>query len=137
VTVFIDTSVWFAMVVRRDRNNARAKEILGGIDRAVTTDHVIVETWLLLNNRYRRSGADLFWEGFRANAAQIELVTMADLRVAWTIADAFRDQTFSIVDRTSLAVMERLGITRVASFDRDFAIYRYGPNRDRAFEVLR
>jgi hypothetical protein len=33
--------------------------------------------------------------------------------------------------------MERLGITRVASFDRDFAIYRYGPNRDRAFEVLR
>jgi len=125
------------MVVRRDRNNARAKEILGGIDRAVTTDHVIVETWLLLNNRYRRSGADLFWEGFRANAAQIELVTMADLQVAWTIADAFRDQTFSIVDRTSLAVMERLGITRVASFDRDFAIYRYGPNRDRAFEVLR
>ena len=137
MTVFIDTSVWFAMVVRRDRNNARAKEILGGIDRAVTTDHVIVETWLLLNNRYRRSGADLFWEGFRANAAQIELVTMADLQVAWTIADAFRDQTFSIVDRTSLAVMERLGITRVASFDRDFAIYRYGPNRDRAFEVLR
>ena len=37
----------------------------------------------------------------------------------------------------SFAVMERLGLTRVASFDRDFAIYRYGRNRTRAFEVLR
>ena len=33
--------------------------------------------------------------------------------------------------------MERLGIFRVASLDDDFAIYRYGRNRDRAFEVLR
>jgi len=47
------------------------------------------------------------------------------------------DQTFSIVDRTSFVVMERLGLTRVASFDRDFAIYRYGRDRNRAFEVMR
>jgi uncharacterized protein len=50
---------------------------------------------------------------------------------------AFRDQKFSIVDRTSFAVMHRLGLHRVASFDDDFAIYRYGRSRDRAFSVLR
>ena len=33
--------------------------------------------------------------------------------------------------------MQRLGLTRVASFNDDFAIYRYGRNRERAFEVLR
>jgi hypothetical protein len=33
--------------------------------------------------------------------------------------------------------MERLGLSRVASFDSDFAVYRYGRNRDRAFEVVR
>jgi hypothetical protein len=33
--------------------------------------------------------------------------------------------------------MERLGPTRVASFDRDCAIHRYGRNRDQAFEALR
>jgi hypothetical protein len=33
--------------------------------------------------------------------------------------------------------MERLGLTRAASFDDDFAIYRYGRSHDRAFEVLR
>jgi len=62
---------------------------------------------------------------------------MTDMRVAWAIGDAFKDQDFSVVDRTSFAVMERLGVTRVASFDRDFAIYRYGRNRDKAFDVLR
>jgi predicted nucleic acid-binding protein len=41
------------------------------------------------------------------------------------------------MDRTSFAAMERLGLTQVASFDAHFAIYRYGRNRDRAFEVLR
>jgi hypothetical protein len=33
--------------------------------------------------------------------------------------------------------MERLGITRVASLDYHFGVYRYGRNRDRAFEVIR
>jgi len=33
--------------------------------------------------------------------------------------------------------MERLGLTRVASFDDDFAICRHGRRRERALEVLR
>jgi predicted nucleic acid-binding protein len=137
VTVLVDTSVWFAAAVARDRDSARAKAILEGIDQPLTTDHVIVETWLLLNSRYHRRGAERFWEGFRHGGVRVELVTVADLQSAWMIGDIFPDQDFSIVDRTSFAVMERLGITRAASFDRDFAIYRYGRNRDRAFEVLR
>ncbi len=41
-----------------------------------------------------------------------------------------------MTDRTSFAVMQRLGITRAASFDNDFVVYRHGRNRDRALEVL-
>ena len=103
----------------------------------MTTDHVVVETWLLLKNRYRREAAEQFWDRIRRGAARIELTTLADLEVAWAIGEVFPDQDFSIVDRTSFVVMERLGITRVASFDDHFAVYRYGRNRDRAFEVLR
>ena len=79
----------------------------------------------------------MFWEGIRQGAAQVEKVTDADMQAAWAIGEAFSDQEFSIVDRTSFAAMERLGLTRVASFDVHFAIYRYGRNRDRAFEILR
>lgn len=64
-------------------------------------------------------------------------MTPTDLDAAWAIGQAFPDQDFSLVDRTSFAVMERLGIRRVASFDDDFTVYRYGRGRERAFEVVR
>ncbi|MEJ7747656.1 MAG: hypothetical protein WKF56_00010 [Candidatus Limnocylindrales bacterium] len=40
------------------------------------------------------------------------------------------------MDRTSFAVMRRLGVHRAASFDSDFAVFRFGPRRDQAFEVI-
>ncbi len=134
---FIDSSVWFAAIVARDGRNARAKAILSSLSDRVTTDHVLIETWLLLNARHRRDAAEQFWRSIRNGAARIEKVTPADLDAAWAIGEAFPDQDFSIVDRTSFVVMERLGISKVASFDDHFAVYRHGRNRDRAFDVLR
>jgi uncharacterized protein len=64
-------------------------------------------------------------------------VTEADLQAAWQIGERFPDQGFSIVDRTSFAVMTRLGITRAASFDHHFAVFRYGARGNLAFELLR
>lgn len=137
MTVFVDSSVWFASIVARDQENERAKAVLREARERLTTDHVVVETWLLLNSRHRRDAAEQFWDVIRRGAADIELVTLADLDSAWLIGKAFPDQDFSIVDRTSFAVMERLGITRAASFDAHFAVYRYGRNRDRAFQIVR
>jgi len=77
-----------------------------------------------------------FWDRIRNGAAVVERVTAEDLDLAWEIGDRFVDQQFSIVDRTSFALMQRLGITRAASFDRHFTVYRYGPNRDHVFEVV-
>jgi predicted nucleic acid-binding protein len=137
VTVFVDSSIWFAAANRRDRLNRRAKEILSGITAPFLTDHVLIETWLLLNARLGRSAAERFWGGTRSGVVEVEKVTPADLEAAWSIGEVFSDQAFSIVDRTSFAVMERLGIAQVASFDSDFAVYRFGRGRTRAFEVLR
>jgi predicted nucleic acid-binding protein len=81
--------------------------------------------------------AERFWEGLRFGVGAIEPVGPADLELAWSIGRTFPDQDFSIVDRTSFAVMQRLGLTRAAAFDDDFAIYRFGPRRDRGFEVIR
>ncbi len=103
----------------------------------MTTDHVLVETWLLLRHRLNRGAAERFWEGLRLGVAAVEPVAAADLEVAFTIGRDFPDQDFAIVDRTSFAVMQRLGISRVASFDDDFAVFRFGRDRKRAFEVLR
>ena len=137
MSVFVDTSVWYAAADSSDAGNARAKAILASGEPLVTSDHVLIETWILLRSRIRRQAAERFWEGLRSGVAAVEAVGPADLEAAWQIGAAYRDQGFSIVDRTSFAVMRRLGIDRAASFDDDFAIFRFGPNRRRAFAILR
>ena len=137
MSIFVDTSVWYAAADSSDLSNARAKEILAAGDALVTTDHVLVETWTLLRWRLHRHAAEAFWQGLRSGVATLEPVGPADLQAAWTMGQDFPDQDFSLVDRTSFAVMERLGLERAASFDDDFAVYRWGPRRRRAFEVVR
>jgi len=137
VRIFVDTSVWYAAADSSDSSNARAREILSAGDSLVTTDHVLVETWALLRWRIHRAAAEAFWRGLRSGVAALEVVNPADLQAAWTIGRDFPDQDFSLVDRTSFAVMERLGLERAASFDDDFEVYRWGPGRRRAFEILR
>lgn len=137
MSLFVDTSAWYAAADRDDRSHRRATSILGAGEDLVTTDHVLVETWLLVHHRLGRKAADGFWEGLRSGVAEVEPVVAADLEVAWAMGDLFPDQDFSIVDRTSFASMLRLGLRRVASFDDDFAVFRFGPARRHAFEVLR
>jgi predicted nucleic acid-binding protein len=129
--------VWFAAANIRDQHNGRAKAVLATLPAPVLTDHVLGETLRLMRDHVHRQAAEQFWAGIRIGAARVELTIAADLEKAWQIGETFADQAFSLVDRTSFAVMERLGITQVASFDDDFAIYRYGRARDRAFDVLR
>jgi predicted nucleic acid-binding protein len=135
MSLFVDTSVWYAAADRSDRSSARAKRILGAGERLVTSDHVLVESWLLVHHRLGVGAARRFWEAIRAGVAEIETVTAVDLEAAWGIGEAFADHDFSIVDRTSFAVMQRLGIHQAAAFDSDFAVYRFGPGRKRSFQL--
>ena len=136
MSLFVDTSAWFAAANPDDRNNAGSKAILGSGEVLVTTDHVLIETWTLLRNRIHRHAAERFWDGLRSGAAIIQPVGPADLEAAWQMGQAWKDQDFSIVDRTSFAVMLRLGIERAASLDDHFAVFRFGPAKRRAFTVL-
>jgi uncharacterized protein len=137
MSLFVDTSIWYAAADSSDGSNARAKAILKADEPLFTTDHVLVETWTLLRHRIQRHAAERFWEGIRNGAAAIEPVGMTDLEAAWQIGLTYSDQDFSIVDRTSFAVMRRLGIDRVASLDDHFAVFRFGPKRREAFVVVR
>jgi predicted nucleic acid-binding protein len=96
LTVFVDTSAWYAAADSGDSSHLRAAALLSGFaGQLVTSDHILPAG----------------------------------------IGQAFRDQTFSIVDRTSWAVMQRLGVHEAVTFDRDYSIYRFGPRRRQAFVV--
>lgn len=129
--------MWYAAADSSDTSNSLAKGILSGGEPLITSDHILIETWTLIRYRISRRASERFWQALRDGAATIETVGAADMEAAWQIGLAYRDQDFSIVDRTSFAVMCRLGIERVASLDDHFAIFRFGSNRRRAFTVVR
>jgi predicted nucleic acid-binding protein len=137
MSLFVDTSIWYAAADSSDRSNVRAKAILSAGDVLVTTDHVLIETWMLIRYRIQRDAAERFWQGLRSGVALIEPVRLADLETAWSVGISWSDQDFSIVDRTSFAVMNRLGIDRAASLDDHFAVFRFGPRRRQSFTIVR
>jgi predicted nucleic acid-binding protein len=137
MSLFVDTSFWYAAADKSDASNESAKSVLSAGEVLITTDHVLVETWTLIRYRLGRRSSEAFWAGLRGGAARLEIVNVADLESAWEIGQMWRDQDFSLVDRTSFAVMRRLGLHRVASLDEDFAIFRFGPNRKHAFTIVR
>jgi len=137
LSLFVDTSVWYAATDSGDVDNAGARAVLSRGDSLITTDHVLAETWRLIRYHLHGRAAEQFWEGLRSGLALIEPVGLADLETAWQIGRAWKDQDFSLVDRTSFAVMRRLGVDRAASFDEHFAVFRFGPRNRHAFTILR
>ena len=138
MSVLVDTGILVAGADRADRSHERAARILAtiGTEGPFTTDHILVECWHLIRSRASWFEATRFWEGIRESPLVIEFVGAPDLERAEGIAVAWADQEFDLADCTSFAVMERVGCSRVASFDRDFAIYRYGADRTRSFQIV-
>ena len=128
----------FAAAVPRDARHQRARRLLAAIagDRTFTTDHVLLETWMIIRVRVGWTAAMRFLAAVRGTPLAVETTSLADLERAQAIAIAWEDQQFDLVDCTSFAVIERVGCARAASFDRDFAIWRYGANRGRALDVI-
>lgn len=137
MSLFVDTGAWYAALDSDDVDHERALAVLSAETRPITTDYILVETWRLVAHRLGYGVAERFWQSLRTGGARLETVEPVDRETAWAIGRRYEDQRFSLVDRTSFAVMERLGLRRVASFDSDFAIYRFGLDNSRAFTLVR
>ena len=134
--VFVDTSIWYAAADDGDAHNEVARSLLTQHAGAlVTSDLVLAELWNLLNARANHHTANQVTATLAAGVARVECTTETDLQVAAAALAAFPDQAFSLTDRTSWALMERLGITDALALDTDFRVYRYGPDRRQAFIV--
>jgi predicted nucleic acid-binding protein len=120
--VFVDTSAWYAMSVRADPAHAVTLSwYQSNRFPIVTTDYVVDETLTLLRARGEFDRAVLFGRRFFDLAElPIRYVDRSELRSAW---ETFRDQPFrrwSFTDCTSKAVIERMHIKYVLTFDRHF-----------------
>ena len=138
-SVFVDTSAFYALADQSDRHRDKALATFrerAATDDLTTTDHVIVETWLLISSRLRRPAAMRFWDALRSGVVAVVGVTAQDFQRGREIAQEWPDQAFSIVDCTSFALMERLDIRHAFAFDKHFHVMRFGWRRQRALQIL-
>ena len=123
--IFIDSSMWMALVNPRDDFSKKAQEIWLLLQkqkaRLLTTNYILDESFTLIRKRCgletirllrNRLGAD--WENLK-----VIRVTINDEAKAW---DWFLKDwsNLSFTDCISFAVMERLGIKKAATFDKHF-----------------
>jgi predicted nucleic acid-binding protein len=123
--IYIDTGIWLALLDSADPLHARARSLIDG-HRSFTftsSDLVLSETITLLR---RELGAEIaagfgrdFMDGKIGLLVRCE---SADWALGLEIIEKFRDQKLSAADATSAAIVRRLDIRRVASFDRHFPI---------------
>lgn len=125
--VFVDSSGWLALLSRDDRNHGAADAL---IRRAIATRVKLLTTSLVLAEVHRLL---LFRAGIRPARVAIDKITGSpSVTVEYPDADAhgdartwldkLDDQTISLADAVSFAVMDATRCRVAFSFDRDFWI---------------
>ena len=139
--VFADTGALYALLVvgvAHHQDAVRAERILREQrEQLWTLDPVLTELWLLLRRDVDIQTCDRLVRGLLQRGLKREQLEIQDFARAWEIGRDWSDQTFSLTDRQAFAAIERSRRSRAWSYDRDFAIIRIGPARNRALDLVR
>ena len=130
--IFVDTSFWVALRDRREQHHAQARVLMMETIRQrmplVATLLIIAETHAYFS-RSKPLREQVLRDFLENPVVRIEDVTNADRDKAVELLRKHDDKDYPLCDATSFAVMQRLGIRRVLSFDDHFR--QFG-----GFEVL-
>jgi predicted nucleic acid-binding protein len=119
--VLVDTSAVYALIDKTDANHAAASRGLERMrserDTPLLTNFIVAESHALLLSRL---GADVARKWLTRSIWPIERVTAEDEAAAKEIVLTHTDKSYSYVDATSFAVVDRLRIRAALAFDRHF-----------------
>ena len=126
-SVFLDTSGFYAALNRKDAAHREARRLFSKAREErwafFTTNFVVAETHALILIRRGRNHAWRFLQSIYTGSINVIRAEEQDERRARSIMDRYADKDFSYCDAISFAVMERLGISEVVSFDVHFRQY--------------
>ena len=123
MTIFVDTSAFYALIDDRDPNHGRARSALAGLvaDDAglLTHEYVVVETTALVQRRLGLAALRRFVDDLLplVEIAWVDEALHTEAREALLAAGR---RNVSLVDWTSFLVMRRHGVRRAFTFDPDF-----------------
>lgn len=122
MTVFVDTSAWFALASAGDQDHAAARDAYAALvergESLVTTSYVLSEAMGLIQHRLGWKPLERF--AAAAQTCDIAWVDAPRHRAAEEILFRRRRRHINIVDAASFAVMRELGLDTAFAFDDDF-----------------
>ena len=136
MTVVADSSFIYALFNTNESRHADAALFaLTNTDQLLVPDVILPELSYLFRRDFGYPGVITFLERFQEFDAPFERLEKRDLPRMHEIAKTYASAAFDIVDCCIMALAERLGVTRIATFDRrDFSIFR--PLHCGYFELL-
>ena len=126
-SIVVDAGPLIALFDRDDRHHRRAVEFVrDGRARLITNLPVLTEATFLLRFSVEAQ-RDLLWWAHKS--LEIDQGTSADLPRIITLLEKYRDMPADFADASLVALAERLNVSRIASVDSDFTIYRLSDKR--------
>lgn len=131
--VFVDTSAFVALANKKDKNHGVARRFLRSLARRhrplVTSTDIADEVVTLIRMRLDHAVAVTVGEAiFESKWCQLMEVDNALRERAWSLFKRYDDQTFSLTDCTSFALMQSLDIDDAFTFGRrDFGAAGFVP----------
>ena len=123
-SIAVDAGLLVALFDRRDNHHASAKEFFRTTDATfVTNIAVLTELAYLLSFSAAAVNDALVWIG---TAFDIDGHTGSDLPRIVDIMAKYSDLPADFADAALLAMCERANIGAIATFDKDFLVYRLG-----------
>ncbi|MDO8657788.1 MAG: PIN domain-containing protein [Candidatus Levybacteria bacterium] len=122
---FIDSSFFKAIIDKKDDFNEKANKILKRLEKEnaslITSNYILDESFTLIRTRCGLKMVDEFRKNLASSSQTLKIirVTIADEAKAW---EWFLNDwsKLSFTDCVSFALMKRLNLTRVATFDEHF-----------------
>jgi len=124
--IFIDSSAFIALYLSDDDFHQPAKKLLEELKEKqiglVTSNFVLDETYTFLRAKINKKTAIGFAEFLAENTDIIKIIriTVGDEKKAFVYFRTLNGRGVSFTDCSSFALMKRLGLKTVFTFDKDF-----------------
>lgn len=120
--IFVDTSFWAALGNATDARHMTATMLWASKPPiVVTSNHVLGETWTLLNRRCGRRVAVKAAAIRYSSQVRLEHITAELEEQAWEWLTRHDEREYSFVDATSFVLMRKRKIHEAFAFDGDFS----------------
>jgi predicted nucleic acid-binding protein len=136
MTVLFDTSFLLAVAFERDQNHFVAAAAMREIKTTrLVVEPVVVEVFFMMTARLSYDRAIRLFQLLQTPAFQIISLTFDDRQRMIELMQRYRDAQLDIADVAQIAVAERMGVSRIYTFDkRDFSLVT--PRHISHFEII-